>query len=360
MNLPSKAILFYLLLFFTISCLDLHNDKESGFTENEQTIIKEQLIFEQPNVEVGDIGDRIFVKEKRPLKKWLMISWQESPYIEGGKPFVAVYRDPAEKTGFSIPGNRDLYQRGYRNKTGTTVCQMYGNTVAAYLNSAELSENGFDIDGNPLPGSGGYKQGFFPFYQFSPKKLTSNDIPNYLWQKEKSSLEISLELQIPTAVCAEQKGSLAFANPLLLLIDPKTNLNISWGPILFSKRSNGDFTKPLQNIALDISSNSWMIRDRLVTGASYLEVAPGSEQFQSSPWHGFKRFEWIVTRDHVEKALKAMHVQEPDLKMSMNPGDYYLVQFHLNAETHYQTAPAELGWSMRNLRIVQKYPEYSD
>ena len=34
-----------------------------------------------------------------------------------------------------------------------------------------------------------------------------------------------------------------------------------------------------------------------------------------------------------------------------DPGDDPLAWFHLNAETHFQTAPAELGWSMRNLRI---------
>jgi hypothetical protein len=355
MSLQFEIIFYFLIVMFHVNCSKQQTKNEKS--KNKQPVINEQLIFEQPYVGTGDIEDRIFVKENRPLEKWFMISWQESPYIEGGKPFMPVDWDPVEKTGFSIPGDRALNQRGYRNEAGSTACQMFGNTVGAYLNSADLSMDGVDEDGNPLPGSGGYKQGFFPSYHFSPQRLSGNDDPIYLWREEKSILEISLELQIPTAVCAEQKGSLAFVNPLLLLVDPKTNLKISWGPMLFSKRSNGDFTKPLQNIALDIPSNSWMVRDRLVTGASFLEVAPGSAQFQNSPWRGFKRFHWTVTREHVGKALKAMKKQEPHLQMSLDPGDYYLVHFHLNAETHYQTGPAELGWSMRNLRIVQKYPE---
>ena len=357
MNLYFKGILFSLLIMLNGYYSGQQGGHKQVVTEDNQPVIKEHLLFQQPEIEVGDIGERIFIRERRPLGKWVMVSHQESPYIEGGKPFVPVDWDPVEKTGLSIPGNRAQNQRGYRNQAGTTVCQMYGNTVGAYINSADLSVDGLDDNGNPLPGSGGWKQGFFPEYHFYPQTLTENNEPIYLWRKENSRLEISMELQIPTAVCEERNGSLAFANPLLLLVDPNTNLKISWGPWLFGKYSQMDSIEPRQGIKLDIPSNSWMVRDRLVTGASFLEVVPGSTQYQNTPWLGFKRFHWIVTREHVEKALKAMHEQEPQLEMSLEPGDYYLSFFHLNAETHYQTAPAELGWSMRNLRIVQKYPE---
>ena len=311
MNLHFKVILFSMIIMVSVNSLGQQRKKKQHVTKETQLVIKEHLLFAQPKIGIGDIGDRVFITESRPLAKWVMVSWQRSPYIEGGKPFVPVDWDPVEKTGFSIPGNRALNQRGYRNRAGTSVGQMFGGTVGAYLNSADLSVDGFDAEGNPLPGSGGWKQGFFPEYHFYPQTLSDKDEPIYLWHEENSRLEISLELQIPTAVCAEQKGSLAFANPLLLLVDPKTNIKISWGPMLFSKRSEGDFTKPLQNIALDGPSNSWMVRDRLVTGASYLEVAPGSAQYQNQPWRGFKLFAWTVTSEHVEKALKAMNEQEP-------------------------------------------------
>ena len=149
-----------------------------------------------------------------------------------------------------------------------------------------------------------------------------------------------------------KKGSLAYSNPLLTLVDPKTKLKISWGPMLFSQRSRGDATRPLQRIAYDAPSHSWMIRDRLVPGASWLELAPGSVSYQTAPWRGWRHFCWSVSRAHVAAALKTMREQEPELKISTDPGDYQLTAFHLNAETHFQTAPAELGWSMRNLRIV--------
>ena len=71
-------------------------------TEEAQLEFKEELVFTQPDVGVGDLGGRIFVAEKRPLDQWFMISWQKSPYLKEGKPFVPVDWDPVEKTGFEV------------------------------------------------------------------------------------------------------------------------------------------------------------------------------------------------------------------------------------------------------------------
>jgi hypothetical protein len=95
-----------------------------------------------------------------------------------------------------------------------------------------------------------------------------------------------------------------------------------------------------------------MIRDRLVPGASWLELAPGSASYQTAPWRGWRHFSWFVSHAHAAAALKAMRAQEPELKISTDPGDYQLTAFHLNAEIHFQTAPAELGWSMRRALIT--------
>ena len=250
--MKKETILYSLFIMLCASC---SAQKPMEEPEKEQPVLTEQLIFAQSEVGIGDMEGRMFIIETKPSKKWLMTSWQESPYIEGGKPFVPVDWDPVEKTGFSIPGDRALNQRGYRNEAGTTICQMFGGTVGAYLNSADLSVDGFDAEGNPLPGSGGYKQGIFPSYDFAPMSLSGSTVqPIYLWCEENSRVEMSVELQIPTAVCEEKTGSLAYAQPLLLLVDPKTNLMISWGPMLFSKRSQGDI-QPLQSIKLDGPSN---------------------------------------------------------------------------------------------------------
>jgi hypothetical protein len=304
-----------------------------------------RVLFSQPKV--SDISDRLYIVEKQPFGEWFMISWQKSPFTADGR-FVPVDWDPGEKTGISIPDEkaRRMAQRGMRNASGSTVCQMYGDTVGAYLNSADLSGDGFDATGNPLPGSSGYKQMIAPSYKLRPDEAI------HPWRAPDSRLQVSLDLQIPTAVCAEKKGSLAYVNPLLTLVDPKTTLKISWGPMLFSKRSREDATRPLHRIAYDAPSHSWMIRDRLVPGASWLELAPSSASYQAAPWRGWRHFSWSVSYAHVAAALKAMREQEPEERVSIDPGDYQLTSFHLNAETHYQRAPAELGWSMRNLWIA--------
>jgi hypothetical protein len=308
-----------------------------------QTSPTHRVLFRQP--ELAGFGNRMYVQARLPWGEFAMISWQKSPFTPDGK-FLPVGWDAGAKTGLALPGDRPLAQRGIRDVAGATTAQMSGDAVGAYLNSADLSGGGTDVRGWPLPGSDGFKMMITPQIKFAPQETV------HPWRAPGSRLQISLDLQIPTAVCAEQKGSLAYVNPLLTLVDPKTKLKISWGPMLFSKRSKGEHTKPLQNIAYDAPSHSWMIRDRLVPGASWLELAPGSASYQTSPWRGWRHFSWLVSHAHVAAALKAMRAQEPELKISTDPGDYQLTAFHLNAETHFQTAPAELGWSMRRALIT--------
>jgi hypothetical protein len=224
---------------------------------------EDNVVLSQPDV--ADIGGRVYVIERRPLDEWFMISWQKSPFTADGK-FVAVDWDPGEKTGISIPDEqtRMRSQRGMRNAAGSTVCQMYGGTVGAYLNSADLSGKRVDAKGNPLPGSDDYKHMVTPSYMFGPEETI------HPWRAPDSCLQVSLDLQIPIAVCGEKKGSLAYANLLLTLVDPKTKLKICWGPMLFSKPSKGDHTKPLQNIAYDSPSHSWMVRE-----GSEIVLCPG-------------------------------------------------------------------------------------
>ena len=83
---------------------------------------EQHVVFSQPDV--SNIGDRVYVIERRPLGEWFMISWQKSPFTADGK-FVPVDWDPCEKTGLSIPDEhaRRMAQRGMRNAAGSTVCR---------------------------------------------------------------------------------------------------------------------------------------------------------------------------------------------------------------------------------------------
>ena len=46
---------------------------------------EENVVFSQPDV--SNIGDRVYVIERRPLGEWFMISWQKSPFTTDGKWF---------------------------------------------------------------------------------------------------------------------------------------------------------------------------------------------------------------------------------------------------------------------------------
>ena len=73
---------------------------------------EEHVVFSQPDV--SDIGDRVYVIERRPLGEWFMISWQKSPFTADGK-FVPVDWDPGEKTGLSIPDERSAQDGATRH-----------------------------------------------------------------------------------------------------------------------------------------------------------------------------------------------------------------------------------------------------
>jgi hypothetical protein len=302
-----------------------------------------RLLFRQPVLE--DFGNRMYVQARVPFGEFAMVSWQKSPFNPGGN-FLPVRWDAGSKTGLLVTGDRTAAQRGMRDVEGATTAQMSGDAVGAYLNSADLSGSGIDAQGRPLPGSDGFKMMVTPQILFAPEAAASPFIG------ENGRLNLSLDLQIPVANCAEKKGSLAYVNPVLLLVDPQRGIKISYVVDLFSKRSTGNPRKVIQHIAHDGPTKSWMIQCKLVPGNSWVGMGKGSETFQTAPWSGWRHFSCTLTRANVLAALKALREQEPETNCSMDPADYQLKSFHLNAEITFETAPAEMGWSMRRALLT--------
>ncbi len=60
---------------------------------------------------------------------------------------------------------------------------------------------------------------------------------------------------------------------------------------------------------------------------------------------GLESYIWDIT-------LEALEQTNRSVKASVKPEDYSFVQFHLNAELHFNNARAQLGWSMRHAIIV--------
>ncbi len=302
-----------------------------------------RVLFRQP--ELVGFGDRMYVQARVPAGEFAMVGWQKSPFTADGK-FLPAGWDAGAKTGLTLPGDRTLAQRGMRDVAGATTAQMAGDAVGAYLNSADLSGSGTDAQGRPLPGSGGFKMMVTPQIRFAPESAVRP------FRTENGRLNLSLDLQVPVAACGEKKGSLAYVNPVLLLVDPQRGVKISYVVDLFSRRSTAGPRKVIQHIAHDGPTKSWMIQCNLVPGNPWVEMGKDSEVFQTAPWRGWRHFSCSVTRAHVLAALKALRKQQPETNCSLDPADFQLSSFHLNAELTFETAPAELGWSMRRALLT--------
>ena len=302
-----------------------------------------RVLFRQP--ELAGFGNRMYVQARVPSGEFAMISWQRNPFTPDGK-FLPVAWDAGAKTGLAATGDQTQAQRGMRDVTGTTTAQMFGDAVGAYLNSADLSGSGTDAQGRPLPGSDGFKMMITPQIKFAPETAVRP------FRTENSRLNLSLDLQIPVAVCGEKKGSLTYANPVLLLEDSKRGVKISYVVGMFSRRSTGNPRKVIQHIAHDGPTKSWMIQCNLVPGNPWVDMGKDSEAFQTVPWRGWRYFSCTLTRANVLAALKALEKQHPETDCSLDPSDYQLRSFHLNAEITFETAPAEMGWSMRRALLT--------
>jgi arylsulfatase A len=307
-------------------------------SEASQASPARRVLFRQP--EMAGFGDRMYVQARVPAGEFAMVGWQKNPFTPDGK-LLPVGWDAGAKTGLAVTGNRPAAQRGMRDVAVATTAQMSGDAVGAFLCSADLSGGGTDAQGRPLPGSDGYKMMITPQVLFAPETAVRP------FRSENSRLDLSLDLQVPVATCGEKKGSLAYVNPVLLLVDPQRGVKISYVVDLFSRRSRSNPRKVIQHIAHDGPTNSWMIQCNLVSGNPWVDIGKDSEMFQTAPWSGWRHFSCTLTRAHFVAALKALQEQEPETNTSLDPGDFQLRSFHLNAEITFETAPAELGWSMR-------------
>lgn len=201
---------------------------------------------------------------------------------------------------------------------------MDGNTVGAYLNSA-------DLPGSPS----GQKMMITPQFLFAPG---SEPIP---FSSSSAVLSGAMELQVPTALGKDTYVVLDF-----LFKDPN-GVRVSLGVKIFSNRDGS----PAVGSGYDSPSNTYMLNSPIGVDQSFVTQAPGSASFMGIPWLGWRHFEWSVSRAQFAAALSYLVAQFPANVHSTDPTAYVLVEVHLNAEFHFQPDPAELGWSMTGLKV---------
>ncbi len=316
----------FALIAFVLACLSsflvAHADAPSG------------VLFEQPSLPGIDGNFHVPPAEhmQPPTGVFHMILWQPNPNRSDGM-LVPTDWKAGEKTGFYPSAPVDKHQASYRNAPGSSTVQIDGDTVGAYINSVDLPE-----------GSHLFKMMITPSITMEPSSA-----PHPFAQPGRA-IFVSLELQVPTAVDAHNPGSETYVSADLNFIDPNRGTKISYGCNLFL---NGHpHREPGGHIKLDQDTQNMMINSVVGLPSAWLTTVSGSAVSQSAPWTGWKTFRFAITEKNLIDALNALNQRDTTAKASLNAGDYAFVKFHLNAELHFKTSSAELGWSMRDAKIV--------
>jgi hypothetical protein len=228
-------------------------------------------------------------------------------------------------TGFApVASPLSTAELGFLNAPSSSTAQMFGDTVGAYLNSA-------DLPGAPV----GQKMMITPQFIFTPG---TEPVPFAL---SGTSLSGALDLQVPTAV-----GSDTYVLADYLFIGPN-GVRLSYGVKIFAN----DSPDPVVGAGYASDSNTYQLNTPL--GSDQRFITPGSDSALSTEntWVGWQHFDWSISRAQFVAGLTFLMTAYPGVLQTADPTQYSLSEVHLNAEFHFQPDPASLGWSMRNWSV---------
>jgi hypothetical protein len=286
-------------------------------------------LFDQP-LESG-IANNLFVahvtKAGMPKGTFDLVLLQPNPYTSTGY-LVPTSWDAGSKTGF-VPTSPSIAQLGFRNQVGTSTAQMEGDTVGAYLNSKDLPTT----LSNQL-------------MMISPQYIFPSGTTPVPFASSGSVLNGEMDLQIPTAV-----GKKTYVSADLSFLDAN-GVRISYSVNLFHNGITGSL--PIST-NFNAAENIYILGAPLEAGQQFLSLVQGSASVTGAPWVGWRHFQWTIDRAQFVAALKYLVAKFPGKITSTDPTQYVLVEVHLNAEFKYSPAPAELGWSMRGLKLWVSY-----
>ncbi len=280
-----------------------------------------------------------------PADQLVLVLWQPNPKRSDGA-LVPTSWTAGDKTGF-YPTPPLEHQLGFEDRAGTTTVQAQGGVVGAYLNAQEVS---------PATDSG--KLMITPQFRWSDASAA------HPFADPGQAMLVSLELQVPTASDAHRPGSIAYVVAGLEFEDRVSGTKLSYGSELFSQgigrgrppQGVGQFSGYADSngtyIAYDAPSRSIGVAAPDDDGSPVLRPAPGSDHFTGTPWQGWRTFSYAITGRNFSYALDRVRERYPNAHASQDPADYRLIMFHLNAEVQHGGGPVELGWSMKNARVV--------
>jgi hypothetical protein len=168
----------------------------------------------------------------------------------------------------------------------------------------------------------------------------------------------SLELQVPFANDLNQKGSFTYVVADFEFEDRHSHDEITYKTMLFRHNSSiglqpsPEYLQKSEVGAFDVPSHSYIIGNPLVPDSRVVTPLADSTLFQIQTWKGWRLFHSAITRDNFATALQSLKQRAPTFGASVDPADYILQGWHLNAEILCGSAPSQLGWSMRKARVT--------
>ena len=298
------------------------------------------VVFEQPVLR--GIEDNFHVPKAEhhyPRERTFnVLLWQPNPERADGELVPARWK-AGDMTGF-YPGEPIAeHQAAFRDAEGASTVQIQDDTVGAYLNTRDL------------PASTPYQK-MMVTPEFKPKEAI------FPFKQPGTELEAQLELQVPVAKDENRPGSYTYVVSDMLFRDAKTGLQLTLGVRLFHhKPGRAPATLSPEEMRrteigkFDVPGQTFQIGNLIAPGSRVFTVMPGSTTFQTGTWTGWRPFRYAVTWENFRDALHDLREKGEGFHGSEDPADYKLINWHLNAEVKFGSAPAELGWSMRHARL---------
>jgi hypothetical protein len=307
----------------SVSALILAAIATAGSASEPATTTTTNILFEQP-LESG-ITNNIYVAHADtgglPKGSWDLVALQKDPFTPTGI-LVTTPWDAGSQTGFT-PTSPGTAQLGFRNVAGTSTAQMEGDTVGVYINSQDLPTKLHN-----------------QLMMISPQYQWPDGAAPVVFASSKAVLHTAFDLQVPTAA-----GDNTYINVDLLFVDSR-GTRVSVGTKIFDNGAK----KAVVGTHYNVPENVYIFNSPLVTG-EFETVATESMLTTGVPWAGYRHVHFSIDQAQLTEALKYLMSVYPGKIQSSNPTDYVLGEVHLNAEFTYSPAPAELGWSMKNMKV---------
>jgi hypothetical protein len=324
---PTRAVLCWALWL----CVPLAAHAQAG----DQTII-----FQQPVLDgiAGNFHVPLAERGEYSKEGFNMLLWQPNPGRSDGL-LIPSHRSVADKTGFQPSNPLEKHQAAFRDSDDTTTVQIDGDTVGVYLESKDLPTQSMEDKLMITP-----EFGLSKAQQFRP------------FEKPGTALVNSFELQIPMAQDMNRKGNFTYIVADFTFLDRKNDAKISYGVHIFHhsprpKRYTGRLIEKEVG-GFDTPSHAYQVGNPVIAGSRVVTVLKGSAEYQEDPWTGWRVYKFAITRNNFETALKSLKEQNPSYPGSVDPTDYTLTEWHLNAELKFGSGPAEMGWSMRHASVA--------